>query len=95
MKPHLAQRAKEVGKLVAETGCTIRVAAKYFAVVPSTVHRDLRVRLPQVDKELAEKADAVLEFNKAVAPYRATIASKKIRERRRKRERKESSGVSE
>lgn len=42
---------------------TIRDVAKNFNVSKSTVHKDLKERLPKIDGLLAKKVSAILEHN--------------------------------
>lgn len=59
-----------------DTEATVRQTAQVFGVSKSTVHKDLTERLPAINKELAAKAKAVLEQNKAERHLRGGEATK-------------------
>lgn len=65
MRADIAERCVEVGKYICDTKKTIRAAAKIWGISKSTCHKDMVDRLPQVDKELAEKVKAILAYHKA------------------------------
>ena len=50
---------------IIETNATLRQAEKRFGVSRSTINRDIALRLPRIDAELAKKANSVLQSNKA------------------------------
>ncbi len=53
-----------IGRYVAETGCTVRAAAKIFGVSKSTVHKDITERLRYEDPILWRLVAEVLKTNK-------------------------------
>ena len=53
---------KEAEHIVA-TKQTIRQSAKAFGVSKSTLHNDLKKRLPHLDKKLFLKVKKILDFN--------------------------------
>ena len=70
------ERAKELGRYIAETGATVRTAAKVFGVSKSTVHADVTRKLREIDRDLFEQVRAVLEENKAERHLRGGLATK-------------------
>lgn len=63
MKQYIEERVIDIARYVADHGTTVRDTAKKFGISKSTVHRDLRVRLPKVDINLYKKVDKILNFN--------------------------------
>lgn len=51
---------------IIENNATLRETEKIFNVSRSTINRDIAKRLPQIDPDLAKKANAVLSSNKAI-----------------------------
>lgn len=51
-------------RFIVEKNATLRQAENYFGVSRSTINRDIAIRLPKIDPELAEEANAVLQLNK-------------------------------
>lgn len=49
---------------IIDNNATLREAEKHFGVSRSTINRDIAVRLPRINPDLAERANAVLHFNK-------------------------------
>lgn len=70
-------RAVELGEYIAESGATVRSAAKKFGISKSTVHKDVTERLRTVDARLWGEVRAVLENNKAQRHIRGGMATKK------------------
>jgi putative DeoR family transcriptional regulator (stage III sporulation protein D) len=56
---------------------TVRAAAERFGVSKSTVHKDLRERLPRIDPALSRQVRAVLEENKAQRHIRGGLATRR------------------
>ena len=75
---HLFRRLIDEANYIAETGCTVREAAKVFGVSKSTVHKDMTERLPFIDGELCVKVRAVLDKNLEERHIRGGIATKKM-----------------
>lgn len=69
-------RAVLIGRYVAETGCTVRAAAKVFGVSKSTVHKDLSQRLKEDNKALYKQVQKVLQINKSERNLRGGIATR-------------------
>ena len=56
-------RVMQAAEHILETGATVRACAEKFGVSKTTIHKDMRDRLPQVDEELCAEVDAVLKKN--------------------------------
>lgn len=77
MKDYIADRVLEAAEYLLETGATVRMCARKFSVSKTTVHKDMRERLPQLDKELARRVDRVLYTNRLERHIRGGLATKK------------------
>ena len=73
----MEERARRLAEYVIEHRATVRAAAKAFGVSKSTVHKDLKDRLPTFNRPLAEQARQVLEENKAERHIRGGLATRK------------------
>lgn len=69
-------RVLEEGYYIAETGATVRAAAKVFRVSKSTVHKDVTERLVKIDKTLYVRVKATLEKNLAERHLRGGEATR-------------------
>lgn len=69
-------RAIRIAQYLIESKDTVRGAAKIFNISKSTVHLDITKRLPQFDPALAEKAQAVINYNKSVRHIRGGTATR-------------------
>ena len=69
-------RAVRLGEYIVENDSTVRGAAKYFGISKSTVHKDVTVFLPEVNRSLADDVKVVLERNKAERHIRGGLATK-------------------
>lgn len=65
MHSYIDERAERIGSYIAESGQTVRNAAKLFAVSKSTVHKDITHRLRHINPALYARVQAVLDKNKA------------------------------
>jgi len=83
MRPHIEERVIDIARYVAERKVTVRDAAKRFGISKSTVHKDLRDRLPRLDKQLYREVDKVLNFNLAERHIRGGEATRQRWEERR------------
>ena len=48
---------------ILETGATVRACAGKFGVSKTTIHKDMRQRLPLLDTELGRQVDEILKKN--------------------------------
>ena len=76
MKGNIEDRALQLGQYVAEEGATVRAAAGKFGVSKSTVHKDIRERLPGLDPVLYHQVEAVLDRNRAERHIRGGNATR-------------------
>lgn len=65
-----------LGKMLLETGLTVRALAKATGYSKSTVHKDLTERLPNVDLALAEEVAKILAYHKSVRHLRGGEATR-------------------
>ena len=70
------ERATAIGRYVAETGATVRQAAKIFGISKSTAHKDLTVKLKAESPSLYRQAARVLARNKSERHIRGGIATR-------------------
>ena len=70
------ERAVAIGRYVAETGATVRRAAKVFGISKSTAHKDLTVRLKNESPSLYIRVAQVLSKNKSERHIRGGMATK-------------------
>lgn len=77
MKGNIEERACALAAYIIENRATVRAAAKKFDVSKSTVHKDLRDRLPALNPALYTQVREVLDENKAERHIRGGIATRK------------------
>jgi putative DeoR family transcriptional regulator (stage III sporulation protein D) len=70
-------RSRRLAEYVIEHRGTVRSAAAHFGVSKSTVHKDLRERLPLLDGALYGQVQAILEENKAQRHIRGGMATRR------------------
>ncbi|MBE6894460.1 MAG: stage III sporulation protein D [Ruminococcaceae bacterium] len=73
--PNLS-RCEAVGRYIAETGDTVRGAAKVFGVSKSTVHKDIVKSLKNENYTLYCQVAEVLQINKQERHIRGGIATR-------------------
>ncbi|WP_350343516.1 sporulation transcriptional regulator SpoIIID [Proteinivorax tanatarense] len=76
MNDYIVERVLTISAYVIETEATVRKVSEMYGVSKSTVHKDLTERLPEINKELAEKVRKILEKNKKERHIRGGIATK-------------------
>ena len=77
MPDTMEERACVLAVYMIETGATVRMAAKYFGISKSTVHKDLCQRLPKYNKTLYNQVRQVLDINKRERHIRGGMATQK------------------
>ena len=77
MKGNIEERACELAAYIIENRTTVREAAKKFGVSKSTVHKDIRERLPLYNRTLYLQVTEILEENKAQRHIRGGIATQR------------------
>ena len=76
MKIRQEERAAALGTYIAESGATVRDAAKKFGISKSTVHKDVTVYLKHENAALFARVREVLDRNKAERHMRGGEATK-------------------
>lgn len=77
MNADMEERARRLAEYMIEHRATVRSAAKQFGISKSTVHKDLKDRLPTFNRPLYEEVRAILDENKAERHIRGGIATRK------------------
>ena len=65
-----------LGEYMVSRRATVRAAAKQFDISKSTVHKDIRERLPDLEPELYKEVAKLLELNKQERHIRGGMATK-------------------
>ena len=73
----IEERCIAIGQYIADTGATVRAAARHFGMSKSSVHKDMDQRLPMINHTLARQVRAVLSYNKAVRHLRGGDATRR------------------
>ena len=63
MDKRIISRVIEEGKYILETGKTVREMAKIFGISKSTIHKDLRERLLEIDKDMYDSVSTILQYH--------------------------------
>lgn len=63
MNKKIIERVIEEGKYMIDTGKTIREIASDLGVSKSTIHKDLRERLLELDVKMYEKVSEILQYH--------------------------------
>lgn len=77
MRKDVYNRALEEAKYLINTDSTIREVAKIFDVSKSTVHKDMRDRLPLISDEMYSEVSSILEYHIDIKHIRGGEATKK------------------
>lgn len=56
-------RVMQAAEHILETGATVRACAGKFGVSKTTIHKDMRSRLPGLDADLGAQVDRILKKN--------------------------------
>lgn len=83
MKNEVRTRVTEAARHILKTGATVRACAEAFGVSKTTIHKDMRKRLPVLNPAMARRVDAVLEKNKAERHLRGGQATREKYSRER------------
>lgn len=70
MDKKIIDRVIEEGKYIISTGKTVREMASVFGVSKSTVHKDLRDRLLEIDDKLYNEVAEILKYHADVRHIR-------------------------
>ena len=83
MKDYMIERIYETAAYILETGATVRACAERFGVSKTTIHKDMRQRLPELSPAMARCVDAVLNKNREERHIRGGQATReKYRKKR-------------
>lgn len=66
----MINRVIEEGNYIVRTGDTVRKMASVFGLSKSTIHKDLRERLLQIDVNLYKKVSNILDYHTNVRHIR-------------------------
>ena len=88
---HTDDRAVLFGIYILEHQATVRATAGKYGISKSTVHKDVRERLPYLQPELARQVEAVLLKNKQERHIRGGLATKRKYEQMRLAEKQKNS----
>jgi len=72
----ISDRVLMLAVYIADTGATVRDAAKRFGVSKSTVHKDMTERLMNIDRRLYARVRRVLDRNREQRHIRGGMATK-------------------
>ncbi len=76
MKREIYLRVVEAAEYIAREGATVRACAEKFGVSKTTIHKDMRERLPGIDSALSERVGNVLAKNRAERHIRGGMATR-------------------
>ena len=76
MNKNIINRVIEESNYIINTKDTIREVAKVFNVSKSTVHKDLKERLFEIDSELYNKVSSILKYHLDIRHIRGGNATK-------------------
>ena len=77
MRREIQIRVVDSAEYIVATGATVRACARKFGVSKSTIHKDMRLRLPNIDPVLARQVDRVLGINRAERHIRGGQATRR------------------
>ena len=76
MDEALAERCITIARYMLEKRATVRQASRIFGISKSSVHKDMGVRLKDVDLALWREVSCLLKYNKSVRHLRGGAATK-------------------
>ena len=76
MKQYMENRILSIAQYTIDHNSTVRSTAKKFGISKSTVHKDLRERLPKLNMELSRQVNKILDLNKSERHIRGGMATK-------------------
>ena len=77
MNKKIISRVIEEGKYMLSTGKTVREMVDVFGISKSTIHKDLRERLLEIDWELYEEVSNILQYHTDIRHIRGGEATRK------------------
>ncbi|MBQ8681920.1 MAG: sporulation transcriptional regulator SpoIIID [Bacilli bacterium] len=63
MNKKIISRVIEEGKYMLATGKTVRELAQIFGISKSTIHKDLRERLLEIDSDMYKQVSSILQYH--------------------------------
>ena len=63
MNSEVRRRVLDAAGYILRTHATVRACARAFGVSKTTIHKDMRERLPELNRALFRRVDAVLRQN--------------------------------
>ena len=63
MDKKIIDRVLEEGRYMIDTGKTVREMASFFGISKSTVHKDLRERLLEIDMDMYKQVSKILQYH--------------------------------
>ena len=70
MENEITKRVLLMANTILKNNSTVREVAKETGYSKSTVHKDLREKLPMIDKNLYEQVQELLNYNKKIRHIR-------------------------
>lgn len=83
MKREISLRVTGAARHILDSGATVRQCAEKFGVSKTTIHKDVRERLPRLDPALFEQVSEVLEKNRRERHLRGGMATRRKYQARR------------
>lgn len=77
MNKQIYNRVIDESFYIVDTGKTIREVAEVFGVSKSTVHKDMRERLLEIDEEMYSKVSSILEYHIDIKHIRGGESTKR------------------
>ena len=76
MREYIEARVRDIADYILLTGATVRRCARRFGVSKTTVHKDMRERLPLISPATARAVSRVLQLNKVERHIRGGEATR-------------------
>lgn len=77
MKLYIERRVREAGQYILDTRATIRETAKFLKTSKSTIHKDIEIRLKEIDTECYNRVSEILRNNFEKKHINGGISTKK------------------
>ena len=77
MEKRIIDRVLSVSNYIIDTEDTVREIANIFNISKSTVHKDLRERLLEIDVDLYDKVSKILKYHSSVRHIRGGESTKR------------------
>lgn len=83
VRTYIEQRTLDAAHYLTDTGGTVRQCAAFLGVSKTTIHKDMRCRLRDIDPGLFAEVSAVLEKNRRERHLRGGMATRRKYEQKR------------